>query len=218
VEWFLILNNDTWVAEDFFEVLFKAVNKYPKYAVFGPTIFYADYPDMVWYLGERVVPGTMLTINKYKGRVLPTGLPEVMPVDFLSGCAMLVKRQLFKDVGLLDTNFFMYGEEVDWCWRARRAGHRLAAVPDAFMWHKVSASSNRISSFARFLQVRNQIWGYRRYGNRYHKLMLFIFTLFRILSIFLNEIRSGQTTLWRSSLEGWVAGWWHDIPPVSEFL
>lgn len=215
-EWLLLINNDTWVAVDFFEKLFKSVKLHEDVSVFGPTIFYASDPGIIWYLGERLIPGTMLTLNHYRGNPLPVDLPEVLPVDFLSGCAMLVKRKAFEDAGLLDAGLFMYGEEVDWCWRARRAGHVMAAVPGAAMWHKVSASSNRVSSKTRYLRVRNQIWGYRRYGNAAQKALLAIFTLLRVLWMGLRDMLSGEKGLSQSSWRGWMDGWRQMLPPVQE--
>jgi GT2 family glycosyltransferase len=215
-EWLLLLNNDTWVAEDFFEKLLLVIETQPSYSVFGPTIFFAGERDLVWFLGDHLVPGTMLTTNPYRGKPIPSGLSEVLPVDFLSGCAMLVNRKAFEDTGLLDANLFMYGEEVDWCWRVKRAGHRLAAVPLAMMWHKVSASSSQISTKARYLRVRNQIWGYRRYGNVFQWILLVTLTFLRVLWMSLKELISGNSVLWQSTWKGWIDGWWQRIPPIQE--
>lgn len=215
-EWLLLINNDTWVAADFFEKLFKAIESRPDVSAFGPAIFYAGDPGILWYLGERLIPGTMLTFHGYRGKPLPADLPAVLPVDFLSGCAMLVKRKAFEDSGLLDAGLFMYGEEVDWCWRARRAGHSLAAVPSAAMWHKVSASANRTSARTRYLRVRNQIWGYRRYGNAAQRALLTAFTLLRVLGMSLRDLLAGEKELRQSAWRGWVDGWYQLLPPVQE--
>jgi GT2 family glycosyltransferase len=139
-------------------------------------------------------------------------------MDFLSGCAMLVNNQAFRDAGLWDAGLFMYGEEVDWCWRARMAGYRLAAVPSAIMWHKVSASSNYVSSKNRYLRIRNQIWGYRRYGNFLHFLYLVIFTFFRVLYMSIRDLKFGDKNLIISSWKGLAAGWFQEVPPILESM
>lgn len=215
-EWLLLINNDTWVAVDFFEKLFRAVELREDVSVFGPAIYYAGDPGVIWYLGERLIPGTMLTLPRYHGKPLPMDMPELLQVDFLSGCAMLVKRKAFEDAGLLDAGLFMYGEEIDWCWRARRAGHIMAAVPGAAMWHKVSASSNRYSSKTRYLRIRNQIWGYRRYGNAAQKAMLAVFTFLRVLWMGSRDIFSGKKKLSQSAWRGWMDGWRQSLPPIQE--
>jgi len=66
-------------------------------------------------------------------------------VDFATGCAMLVKREAFERVGLLDPAFFMYHEDYDFSARVRRGGYRIVYVPQAVMWHKVSASTGEKS-------------------------------------------------------------------------
>jgi|SRR5271157_734261 len=61
-------------------------------------------------------------------------------VDYLPGCAMLIKRKVIEDIGLLDESYFLYFEETDWCARAIRAGYRLVYVPGSVAWHVVSGS------------------------------------------------------------------------------
>ncbi len=212
-EWLLLINNDTWVATDFITELSTAIQSRPDISVFGPAIYYANNTDKIWYLGERLIPGTMLTINHFRGKPLPANLSVVLPVDFLSGCCMIVSRKAFEDIGLLDANLFMYGEEVDWCWRARRAGHHCAAIPSAVMWHKISASSNCIPSNTLYLRIRNQIWEYRRYGNIIQHVLLIAFTLFRILIINVHQKNSLRLS-WR----GWIDGWCLAIPPINETI
>ncbi len=215
-EWLLLINNDTWVAADFFEKLFEAIKSHPDVSAFGPAIYYASDSAVIWYLGDRLIPGTMLTVNRFRGKLLPAHLPATVPVDFLSGCAMLVKRGAFEDAGLLDASLFMYGEEVDWCWRARRAGHRLAAVPTAAMWHKISTSSNRVSIKARSLRIRNQIWVYRRHGNIAQRMLLAVFSFFRVLILSGKDLITGQQELSRSDWQGWADGWRQVVPVVQE--
>jgi hypothetical protein len=66
-------------------------------------------------------------------------------VDFATGCAMLVKREVFERVGLFDPAFFMYHEDYDFSARVRRGGYRIVYVPQAVVWHKVSASTGEES-------------------------------------------------------------------------
>ncbi|MGZ5010107.1 MAG: glycosyltransferase family 2 protein [Methylobacter sp.] len=64
------------------------------------------------------------------------------PVDILSGCFWLVRRQALNDVGLLDESFFMYGEDMDWCKRFWGRGWTIVFVPDAEAIHYGGASSS----------------------------------------------------------------------------
>jgi hypothetical protein len=57
-------------------------------------------------------------------------------VEWISGCAIMVRRQLIEQVGMIDERFFYYWEETEWCIRARKAGWRIVHVPVAQIWHK----------------------------------------------------------------------------------
>lgn len=66
-------------------------------------------------------------------------------VDYIIGAALAIRRQTMEAVGLMDEGFFLYFEEVDWCWRVRRAGQRVVVVPAATAVHMESASVQRQS-------------------------------------------------------------------------
>ena len=57
-------------------------------------------------------------------------------VDWISGCAILVKRQVIEQIGMLDERFFYYWDEIDWCLRARKQGWENYCAAEAKLWHK----------------------------------------------------------------------------------
>lgn len=209
-EWILLLNNDTVVARDFFAPLLDTITTQPQYAILAPLIFYYDDPKRVWYFGDRLIPGTLLAWSRYKNRPAQD-LPAIQPVDFVSGCAMLVRRDVFERIGLFDPALEMYGEEVDFCWRARLAGYRLAAVSEAHMWHKVSISANRVRPHTRFLRVRNQVRFYRRYARGLQRPVLFIFSLLKGARLLIGDLLAGQPELIPPLVQGWRDGWWSSL-------
>jgi GT2 family glycosyltransferase len=81
------------------------------------------------------------------------------PVDYISGCAMLLRRSALERVGLLDAEFFAYHEDLDWCTRARRAGYGVAYVPAAMVYHRMHASTGGggYLSPITYLSARNSI-------------------------------------------------------------
>jgi hypothetical protein len=68
---------------------------------------------------------------------------EVREVDWLSGCALMARREMVEQVGLLDEAFFMYCEDVDWAYRAREAGWRNLYVPSASLIHEIGRSTDK---------------------------------------------------------------------------
>lgn len=69
---------------------------------------------------------------------------QVRPVDWVTGAALMVRRSVIQEVGLLDDGFFMYGEEVDWQYRMKQAGRRVFFLPSARVIHYGGASSRHI--------------------------------------------------------------------------
>jgi N-acetylglucosaminyl-diphospho-decaprenol L-rhamnosyltransferase len=66
---------------------------------------------------------------------------QVLDVDALSGSAMMVRKNIIDKIGLLDEDIFMFGEDIDWCWRIKEDGWRVTYVPDAVVYHYHGASS-----------------------------------------------------------------------------
>ena len=101
----------------------------------------------MYYLGDKygkdAVFCTWSKINPYSAK--PTNFYENEPlakVDYLSGAAMVVKRDVLDKIGLMDSDYFLYFEETDLCARMIRAGYDLMYIPSAIVWHAVSPLSN----------------------------------------------------------------------------
>ena len=208
-EWIFLMNNDTVVDENFVAQLEQAVARGKStYQLFSPLILYYDHPDTVWYLGDRIIPGTMIGRNPYAGqKVHQLPKEDLFPIDFVNGCGMLVHRDVYQNAGMMDTSLFIYHEEVDFCWRARRAGYRMAAVPAAKMWHKISSIMGKQKPKTRYLQTRNQIWVYRRYSSGFQKVIMFIFTVVKAVRLVFRDIRMRQLNLFPHLWRGWWEGW-----------
>jgi GT2 family glycosyltransferase len=157
-EYVLLLNNDTKVAPDLLRRLVEAVEANPRIGMAGPTIYYHERPDVIWSAGGA--------IDWRRGSTRMLGLDEPdagqlgmepREVDYITGCAMLVRRAVMEQVGLLDERFFVYYEEAEWCVRATRAGYEIVHVPLARMWHKISPSTQADSPFVHYYMTRNRL-------------------------------------------------------------
>jgi GT2 family glycosyltransferase len=157
-DYIMLLNNDTIVAPDMLDLLIEAMEADPAIGVSGPTIYYYDAPDTIWSAGG--------SIDWPRGTTSMIGLNEEdrgqfgdapRPVDFVTGCALLARRDVWERVGLLDDRFFMYYEETEWCVRASRAGYRIVHVPTAMMWHKISIEARAASPRTYYYMTRNRL-------------------------------------------------------------
>jgi GT2 family glycosyltransferase len=156
----LLLNNDTLVDAQMLQALCRAAESHPEVAVLAPAIYYAVEPARLWRLGDR------------QSRWLPVPLrvPDreaacaSLPVDYVTGCAMLVRRAVFETVGLFDERFFMYYEDADFCRRVREAGYAIICVPAAHMWHKVSTSARMNRPVNAYWHARGHVLFYRKHA------------------------------------------------------
>ena len=210
-DWVFLLNNDTIVAPDMFSALARAVKNEPEYGIVAPLIFYSDAPEIIWSAGDRLIPGTLATRHLYHGKEKPVNLPSLIPVDFVTGCAMLIKSEVLQRIGLFDTSLFMYGEEVDLVWRARLAGYPTGCATQAHMQHKVARSANRDRPLARYRRIRNQIIFYRKYARKLQLPIMFGLVLLRVIGLGLKDIGSKQTELLAPLIRGWRDGWVSEI-------
>lgn len=179
VDWVLLLNNDAFVAPDLFVQLAQAAQAYPAPALLSPLIVYDSAPDRIWSIGDKRIAGTLLTRSLYRDQTIPGDLPPVIEADFLSACCLLVRRDVFATIGLLDERYFVYGEDADFCLRATRAGFRLACAPAARVRHAVSASTRHDDARRLALKLTEQIRFYRTYAGPLQRGLLFVFTLLR---------------------------------------
>lgn len=157
-DYVLLLNNDTVVAPDFLDKLVAVSEAEDAIGVVGPTIYYYDRPDVIWSAGGAINwergASQMLNLNE-TDRDLPDSLPY--EVDFVSGCAMLVRTSVIQQVGLLDPRFFAYYEETEWCVRIHRAGYRVLHVPGARVWHRILPETREASPLVHYYMTRNRL-------------------------------------------------------------
>lgn len=138
-EWVLLLNNDTVVAPDFLDAFMRAAKEKPHAKILGAKILRYDKPEIIDHLGgfwspelgEFCCPETGQDDHPYL---------EMREVDYVCGAALLMHRSVPETIGLLEPNFFLFWEESDYCFRAKRAKLQVWTAPEAKIWHKISAS------------------------------------------------------------------------------
>ena len=153
-----ILNNDIIVEPGFLGPLLAALRNDPAIGVVTPLIAGLDTPEIVWALGSSVNWSTAAVTRLHTGEKVSEwrGQPP-LAVDVASGAAMLVKREVFDQVGLMDEDFFLYYEETDWCLQVQRAGYKIMAVPESVVFHKVSAALGETSPVIDYYMLRNHL-------------------------------------------------------------
>lgn len=139
-EYFLLLNNDTEVAEDAIEHM---VNEQKKTgAIVVPKILYADRPDIIWCAGGNFSKLIWKPLQRGLGQKDRGQYNQNEKCDFANGCAMLISEDIVKEIGFLDERFFLYYEDVEYSLKARRQGIPVWYCSDALIYHKVNGSTS----------------------------------------------------------------------------
>lgn len=168
-ELILLLNNDTTASPHLLSELAKAAQNNPQAAVFGPKINFYDEPATIWYAGGGVDPKTGRCYHIGCGA--SEGYTTEKTTDYICGCALAIRAEVVKKVGLLSPEYFLIWEEIDWCYRIRKAGFSCLYVPTARLWHKVSASfpeGNRGPAW-QYFYYRNRLLFHRRHTPLYKR-------------------------------------------------
>lgn len=140
--WFWLLNNDTAVMPDALTALVAHSADRPEIGLCGSTLIYYDAPDRLQALGGgRYDPwlGRMHLLG-FQQKPGPGMAAAPDDLDFVHGASMLVRRSFVETVGLMDEDYFLYFEELDWT--ARAAGrYALGHAPGSVVFHKEGASA-----------------------------------------------------------------------------
>lgn len=166
LDYVFLLNNDTAVDPDFLQPLVEAMMKDPGLGMVTPKIYFYGQEKVFWAYGGKVdrLTGRSPHIGVYKKD--EGQYDHIHEVERITGCAMLVRREVFERVGSMDDKFFIYCEETDWCLRTRRAGYRLAVIPKSIIWHKGHRDSGRVGRpFIGYLLTRNHLLYIRKNSN-----------------------------------------------------
>lgn len=156
-KYLLLLNPDTLVQENTFTEMIKFFDSHPEAGLAGCKIL---NPDGTLQLAcRRSFPGPWTSFCKVTGlsslfpnsklfaRYNLTYLDEneINEVDAISGSFMMLRREVYEKIGGLDEIFFMYGEDLDWCYRVQKAGYKVYYVPSTQILHYKGESTKRSS-------------------------------------------------------------------------
>ncbi len=154
----LLLNNDTTVDEYFLEKLVRKFGTDNTIGISAPQIYFFNQPSKIWSTGGKIskIRGSGVSyssknfnkINKRNGSF-----------EFVSGCCMLVKKEVFQKVGFFDENYFLYDEDTDFCFRVKKNGYKICVEPDSKIYHKVKGSTSKlVSTLPLYYETRNRLY------------------------------------------------------------
>ncbi len=164
----LVLNNDTLVEPGAIQPLVDAIDADPHLAMVGPKVREMDNPERLGCSFDSVRLWCFGALPTTAGQVDRGQFDTARDLDVITGCALLIRAQALREVGVFDPDYFAYYEEVDLAFRLRRAGWRLGFVPSSVVRHKGGASTAGRSAVVRYYKLRNMILFMRKNARWYH--------------------------------------------------
>lgn len=163
----LLLNSDTIVLDNAVAETVRFADDNPQAAVTGCRVLNPDrtlqrtcfmFPSVLNMLLSSTYLYKLFPKNKFFGREQMTWWDrnDVRPVDVVTGCFMLVRRDAIEQVGMMDEQFFMYCEETDWCYRFRKKGWNVLFAPTGQIIH-LGGQSTAQRPVAMIVQLRLSI-------------------------------------------------------------
>ncbi len=178
------LNNDAELTNGVIEKLLQLFEETPNLGIASPKICFfpgagnKPEPDIIQYAGSTPVHNltarneTIGRFEKDEGQY-----SKAKPTAYVHGAAMMIKKEVIEQVGLMAEEFFLYYEELDWCEQIKRKGYEIYIEPNGTVYHKESYSVGKISTLRTYYLTRNRILFMRR--NR-QDLQVAVFCLFLI--------------------------------------
>jgi hypothetical protein len=152
-----LINSDVWVPPNCLDRLVRFMEENPLIGIVGPKMIGGDgkakrscmrFPTLWSVFCRALAVDTLFKKSKLFNGYMMRGFEHdrLMDVDVLNGWFWVVRREALELVGLLDEQFFMYGEDVDWCYRFRKAGWRVVFYPGAEAMHYGGGSSEKAAA------------------------------------------------------------------------
>jgi N-acetylglucosaminyl-diphospho-decaprenol L-rhamnosyltransferase len=214
--WFFLLNSDAWPEPGAIGCLVEAARRYPSAAAIAPrlerpdgTLEHSTYPfpslRLAWLLAFRAQH-----IDAERGdRLLLEGSwmhDRPRSVDWAVGAALLIPREVIRDVGGFDERFFMYAEDLEWCWRASRRGLTIRFEPSAVVRHVGNASGEQnYGALRTTAYLRNTYRFFRREHGLAASIAYRGLNLAGVSRLYLRARRGGnhsEARYWRNHIRG----------------
>ncbi len=189
-DYVFLLNNDTVVDKNICMNFVSFIKNNKKAGILGARIYKMDSEDYIDHQGGKW-NAEKAEFDSYNSKSIDN-LQDNKQVDYVTGCAFFIKKEVVDKIGFLEENFFLMWEETDYCYRAKNFGFEIWAIPSAIVWHKVSSSFIGGKPHTHYYWWRNRLLWINRNLSKNEKKYLFKTVLLKEMAhIFkLNMIKS----------------------------
>lgn len=215
-DWVFVLNEDTVLAPDCVARLVEEGQRDPRIGILGPTVYHHDEPNVIQSAGGGLTRRWQ-GFHRGQNEEDRGQFRDPCPVQWISGCAILVRRDVIESVGLLDERFFIYWDETEWCVRAGKAGWRVVHVPAAKVWHKGVQRDYRPKPYVTYYSTRNRLLMLRKHRAPIAARVLAWAEVLRTLTSWSvkprwRHMRAHRDAMWRGLVD-FLRARWGEMPP-----
>jgi GT2 family glycosyltransferase len=173
----LLLNNDIALEQQNVFSTLLSVSDTDSHALVVPLIYYYD-SRKIWMAGGYMDKWRALGVHDGYNKEEAPSFKVGKKITYAPTCFMLVKREVFEQIGIMDEKYFAYYDDTDFVYRALKTGYTMYYEPSVSVLHKVSSSTGGDSSFYVYYSARNKIYFIRKNLTGIYKLasLLYFFT------------------------------------------
>jgi GT2 family glycosyltransferase len=210
-DWVFVLNEDTALGPDCIAALVEAAERSERTGIVGPMVYHHDEPGVIQSAGGRL-SRSWESFHDGQNVADEGQFPEPRRVDWISGCAILVRRAVIEQVGPIDVRYFYYWEETEWCLRAARAGWHVVHVPQARLWHKGVRRDYRPPPTVTYYATRNRLLTLAKHRAPARVWLATCFQIARTLTSWTlrpkwRDMRAHRHALWRGATDFLMRRW-----------
>ncbi len=212
----LIINNDVEFEPALIEKLVKFQNK-AACSLVAPKMMYFNASSTIWYAGSWFVKKKgYLPLHRGMGELDEGQYNAIVQIQYSPTCCLLVKKEVFHDIGMMDEKYFVYFDDTDFSYRIWKDGrHKMFYYPNVEFYHKVGSLTKSFEQNAHeiyrsdfFIQqnTRNQIYFLKQIGSIFaYIFIVWLFFKNNIRFVINMKIRKNLSTWWlinKSYFEG----------------
>lgn len=213
-DYLLLCNNDIEVAPDMLTRLIEVAESDPSIGCVGPKSYYYSDRERLWSTGGWLRFRESITRERGDGELDRGQYDRDEEVDYVNGCAMLVRREAAEAAGYWDPSYFLGIEDADFCVRLKRAGYRCFYAHRARLWHMISHSIGVYTPGRTFHTGRSSAIFVRKYARWYEWLSVALWLGAAIPWAWLRELRRGNQSAATAKLKGFLTGLRVELAPI----
>lgn len=208
-DYVMLLNNDAVAAPDFLTNLVQAAERDASFGILGSRIYQYGTGEIAFEGGavnkwlnkaEHIVSKSEIRNSKFETNSKHKIQNTKFLVDYITGAAMLVRREVIEKIGRMREEYFLYHEDVDWCLRARKAGYKCVLVPASKVWHKVSVTTKEGSPSYIYYHTRNALMLAKFNGNIIQKAAAYLIGAWILLKQIPKFLFMPSKRIWATSM------------------